>query len=55
MGERNGFGQIFIQRKHSCQRAGKLRYFQAMGQAGTVIVAFMFDEYLRLVLQPSKG
>src|SRR6185295_17444760 len=53
--QRQGFGEIFIQRQNACQRARDLRDFERVGQSRAVIVAFVVYEDLRLVLEAAKG
>ena len=55
MRQRQSLAQIFIQAKGAANGTGDLRYFKAVGQAGTEKITFMIDEDLRLVLQTAKS
>ena len=55
MGQGHGLGQIGVQVQHAGDGARDLRHFDRMGQAGAVIIALMFHEDLRLVLQAAEG
>ncbi len=54
MGQRNGFGQFFVDAQAARQRARDLRHFQAVPSARAEQIAFMVDEDLRLVFQASE-
>ena len=55
MGQRDGLCQFRVQLQRAGDGAGDLRHLDRMGQAGAEIVALVFDEHLRLVLQPAEG
>ena len=50
VGQRNGFGQIFVGLKRPRDAPGDLRDLQAVGQARAIVIALMVDEDLRLVV-----
>ncbi len=54
MGQRHGLGQFLIQPQRARNGPGHLRHLDGMGQARTIIVAFVFNENLGLVFQPPK-
>src|SRR5258708_4336458 len=54
--QRDGLDQVLVDLQAAGGRACDLRNFQRVRQAGPEQVAFMVDEYLRLVLQaPERG
>src|SRR4051812_29146902 len=53
--QRQRLGEILVETERAADRARDLRDLQAMGQPGPVMIALVVHEYLRLVLQPSKG
>jgi hypothetical protein len=55
MGERDRFGQVFVEAKRARQRAGDLRDFERVGQACPVVVALGGEEDLRLALEAAEG
>ena len=55
MSQRQRFRQIFIKPQLACNRAGDLRDFKSVRQAGPVMIAFVKQKNLRLVSQPAKG
>jgi hypothetical protein len=55
MGERDRFGQIFVEAKRARQRAGDLRDFEGMGQTSPVVVALGGEEDLRLALESAES
>ena len=55
VGERQGFGEILVQRQNARETARDLRHLQRMRQPRAVIVAFVLHEDLRLVLEPAEG
>src|SRR3981081_4161653 len=55
MGQRQGFGEVFVQAQLARQRARNLCDFQGVGQPGAVMIAFVEHEYLGLMLQPAKS
>ena len=54
-GQSDAFGQIGIKPQHPGDRARNLRHLDRMGQAGAVVIAFVFDKDLRLMLETAKG
>src|SRR5215471_10792108 len=54
MGERQGLGEILVEIKRPAYRARDLRHFEAVRQAGAVVVALVIDKDLGLVRQPAK-
>ncbi len=55
VGERQRLGQILVEAERAGQRAGDLRHFERVGEAGAVMVALVEHEDLRLVLEPAEG
>ncbi len=55
MGERHSFRQVLVEPQRTRDGARHLRHLDRMGQPGAEIIAFMFHEDLRLVLEPPKG
>jgi hypothetical protein len=55
MGQRHSLRQVLVEAQRAGHGAGDLRDLQRMGQAGAEIVALMFHEDLRLVLEPPEG
>ncbi len=55
MAERHRLGQIGIEAKRIRDGACDLGHLDRVGQAGAVVIALMFDEDLRLVLEATKG
>ena len=55
MGQGHGLGQFDIQAKRARDGARDLCHFDGMGQAGAEIIALVFDEDLRLVLEAAEG
>ena len=55
MRQRHRLGQVFVYTQGAGQAAGDLGHFQGMGQAGAIIIAFMFHKDLGLVLQAAEG
>ena len=53
--QRQGLRQIFVEAEGAGDRAGDLRDFEAVGQAGPVMVALVIDEDLCLVLEAPEG
>ena len=53
--ERDGFGQIFIQAQVACHGAPICATSSECVSRVRKQIAFMIDEHLRLVLQPSKS
>ena len=53
--QRQRLGQVLVEPERARQRAGDLRDLQRVGQPGTVMVALVIDEDLRLVRQPPEG
>ena len=53
--QRHGLGKLFVQSERPADRAGDLTHLKGMGQAGTVVIALMVDEYLCLVLEAPEG
>jgi len=51
----DGFGQVFIERQRAGNGAGNLGDFNRVREAGTEQVAFVIDENLGLVFQPTEG
>ena len=52
--ERDCLGQIFLKPKTACDRTAELRDFEAVSEASAKQVAFVIDEYLRLVFEPAE-
>ena len=55
MGERDRLGEVVVERQSLGQRAGDLRDFDGVGQAGAEVVAFVEHEDLRLVSEAAEG
>lgn len=55
VGQRDGLGQVLIQRERSGYRARNLGDLNGMGQTGSKQVTLVIDEYLGLVLETAKG
>jgi hypothetical protein len=55
VGKRKRFGQILVGTEVASERAGDLRHFERVGQARTVVIAFVIDEDLGLVVEPAEG
>jgi hypothetical protein len=55
MRQRHRLGEVGVQAQHPGDGAGDLRHLDRMGQARAVVIALVFDEDLRLVLQPRKA
>ena len=55
VGQRQRLGEILIEAERTRQRTRDLGHLDRMGQARAVMVAFMRDEDLRLVLEPTEG
>ena len=55
VGERNGFGQVFIEPQAARDRSRYLRHLEAVREAGAEQIAFVVDEDLGLVLQAAEG
>ena len=53
--QRHRLGEILVATQRPRQRPRDLRHLDRMRQPCAVMVAFMGNEYLRLVLQPAKG
>ena len=51
----DGLRQISVQSQGLGKGTGNLRHFQAVGQSGSIVVAFMGHEHLGLFLEPAKG
>ena len=51
----DGFDQVLVGAQGAGDGAPNLGYFQGVGQAGAVVVAFIVDEYLGLVFQAAEG
>ena len=54
MRQRYRFGQIGVQAQHPRNCARHLRDFNRMGQAGAVVIPFMFHKHLRFMFQPPE-
>ena len=52
--ERGCLRQIFVERQGACERARNLGDLKRVGQTGSVVVAFVIDEHLRLVAETAK-
>ncbi len=52
--ERRGLGQILVEPERAGERAGDLRHFQGVGQAGAEMIALVEDEHLGLVGEPPE-
>src|SRR3989442_15139634 len=55
VGQRQCFREVLVEAELPGQRAGDLRYFQRVGQAGAVMIAFVEHEDPGFVLQAPKG
>jgi hypothetical protein len=55
VGERKRLGQILVGAQVAGKRAGDLRHFERVGEARTVVIAFVIDEDLGLVVEPAEG
>ena len=53
--EGDGFAEFFIEVKAFAKRAGDLRDFNAVGQAGSVVFALMIGKDLRFAVQTAKS
>ena len=53
--QRDGLGEVGVELEGGGDRAGDLRHFQGMGQAGAVVIALVGDEHLGLFLETAKG
>ena len=52
--QRDGLRQILVHAQRPGNGPCNLRYFQGMGKARPVVIAFRRQKYLRLMLQPAK-
>ena len=55
MRQRHGLCQLTIKPQCPRNRARHLLHLDRMGQTRAIIIALMFHEHLRLVLEPPKG
>ena len=55
MGQRQRFGQIFIQTQGAGKRPGDLADLECMGEPGAEMVPFMGHENLSLMFQTPEG
>ena len=55
MTQRDSLGQVLIKEKSFCNCPRDLGYLHRMRQSRPIMVASRKEEYLRLVLQPSKS
>ena len=55
MRQRHRLGQLCVQPQRARYGPRDLSHLNRMGQTGAIIIALVFDEHLRLVLQPPKG
>src|SRR5690625_1291895 len=55
MGQRHCLCQILVQVERTRNGACNLRHFEGMGEAGTIVVAFVVHKDLGLVLQLAEG
>jgi hypothetical protein len=55
MGERQRFGEVLIKSQRPRDGSRDLRHLERVGEPGAVVVAFVFEKYLRLVLQAPEG
>ena len=55
VGERQRFGEVFVQAERSGDAAGDLSHFEGMRQPGAEMIALMRDEDLSLLLQSPEG
>ena len=53
--QRHRLRQILVEAERAADGAGDLRHFQAVGQAGAVVVALVVDEDLGLVFQLAES
>jgi hypothetical protein len=49
-----GLREVFVQTQGLGHGARDLRYFQRVGQAGAIVIAERYEEYLRLVFEPPE-
>ena len=54
VGKRQPLGQVLVGAEVAGERAGDLRHFERMGEARTVVIAFVIDEDLGLVVEPAE-
>src|SRR5215211_695234 len=52
--ETDRLDQVLVGAEGTCQRAPDLSHLQRVREAGAEIVAFVIDEYLRLVFEPAE-
>src|SRR5215510_12325795 len=55
VGKRKRLGQILVGVEVAGKGAGDLRHFERVGQARTVVIAFVIDKDLGLVVEPAEG
>ena len=55
MGEAQGLGQILVQAQRAGDHPPDLRNFEAVGEAGAIVIAERGDEHLRLGFQPPEA
>ena len=55
VGKRQRLGQVLVGVEVAGERAGDLRHFERVGEARTVVIAFVIDEDLGLVVEPAEG
>ncbi len=55
VGKGESLGQIFVHSERARHGAGDLRHFEAVGEPGSVVIALVIDEDLRLVGQPAES
>ena len=54
MGERERFGEVFVEPERAGERAGDLGDFERMGEAGAEMIALVEDKDLGLVREPAE-
>src|ERR1700677_1458323 len=54
VGQRQRFGEVFVEPEHPGQGAGNLGHLKRMRQPGAVMIAFVEYEDLGLVFEPPK-
>ena len=52
--EGDRLGEVLIERERAGERAGELRDFDRMGQAGAKVIAFVVYEHLRLMREAAE-
>ena len=55
VGQRQRFGEVFVESEHAGKRSRHLSDFERMGQPRAVMVALVEDKDLGFVLEPAEG